>query len=72
MEANDCLPNDVTYDMLIHGGFHNKKYNEAGVLIHEMYSGFSSDASTASVFLNLLDTKDQDPALLALRKEFSP
>lgn len=62
MEAN-CLPNhdgcwldfsllDFTYNTLIGGCFHSKKYSEAGVFIDEMRAhGFSADPSTTSVLL---------------------
>ncbi|KAK1352736.1 pentatricopeptide repeat-containing protein, mitochondrial-like [Heracleum sosnowskyi] len=73
MESSGCLLNDVTYNTLIRGCFHHKKYNEAGVLIDKMCArGFSADASTASVLLDLLESQEQDPALLALLKKFLP
>ncbi|KAK1402311.1 hypothetical protein POM88_001916 [Heracleum sosnowskyi] len=66
MKSSNCLPNDATYNTLIRGCFHNKKYNEASVLIDEMCArNFSADASTKSLLLVLLESKDQDPALLA-------
>ncbi|XP_063940582.1 pentatricopeptide repeat-containing protein At1g63130, mitochondrial-like [Daucus carota subsp. sativus] len=73
MEANECLPNDVTYNMLIRGCLQNKNYYEAGVLLDEMLGrGFAADASTASVFVDLLDVQEQDPALLSLCKKYLP
>lgn len=73
MKANSCMPEDVTYNTLIRGCFENKKYDEACVLIDEMVAdGFSVDASTTSMLLYLLKSKEQDPALLALRKKFLP
>ncbi|KAK1402220.1 putative pentatricopeptide repeat protein [Heracleum sosnowskyi] len=71
MEANDCMPNDVTYNTLIRGCFHNEKYNEASVLIDQMRArSFSEDASTTSVLLDLLVSKEHDPAIIALRKKY--
>ena len=73
MEANDCLPNDVTYNMLICGCLHNKKYYEAGVFLDEMLGRcFAADASTASALLDLLEVQEPDPSLLALRDKYSP
>ena len=34
--------------------------------------GFSADASTASLLLDLLESQEQDPALLALHKKYLP
>ncbi|KAL8096584.1 hypothetical protein AgCh_037518 [Apium graveolens] len=69
MKDSICLPNGATYNTLIRGCFCNMKYSEAIALIDEMHArGFSEDASTVSMLLVLLESKDQDPALLALRK----
>lgn len=71
MKDSNCLPDDATYNTLIRGSFHNKKYNEASVIIDEMCArGFSADASTMSLLPVLLESKDQDSALLALRKKY--
>ncbi|KAL8155989.1 hypothetical protein AgCh_001156 [Apium graveolens] len=67
MEANDCLPDDVTYNTLIRGCFHNKKYNEASVLIDQMRARcFSKDASTTVMLRDLLASEKQDPSIIAL------
>ena len=59
--------------MLIRGCLQNKIYYDAGVLLDEMLGrGSAADASTASVLLDLLDVKEQDPALLALCKKYLP
>ncbi|KAK1402255.1 hypothetical protein POM88_001860 [Heracleum sosnowskyi] len=71
MESNNCLPNDVTYNTLICGCLHNKKYNESSVLIDEMCAhSFPADASTTSLLLDLLELEEQDPDLLALLEFF--
>ena len=45
--------------------------SEESVIIEMICSqGFSADASTTSLFLGLLESKEQDPALLALCKKF--
>ncbi|KAL8096589.1 hypothetical protein AgCh_037523 [Apium graveolens] len=72
MKDSICLPDGATYNTLIRGSFCNMKYSEASALIDEMRArGFSIDASTVSMLLVLLESKDQDPALLALRKKKS-
>ncbi|KAL8156138.1 hypothetical protein AgCh_001294 [Apium graveolens] len=69
-------PNVVTYNSLMDGYcfcFENKKYDEGCVLIDEMVAqGFSVDASTTSMLFDLLTSKGQDSALLALQKKFLP
>ena len=73
MEENNCLPNEVTYNTLIRGCFKNKMYDGACVLIDEMCAhGFKADASTTSMLFDLLQSKEQDPALLAMQKKFMP
>lgn len=69
MEANHCLPSDVKCTTLISGCFENQKYDEGCVLIEDTVDGFSADASTASILLELRDSKGQDLALLAFAKE---
>lgn len=71
MKAKDCLPNDITYNTLIRGYFQNEKYDEVCVLIDDMrVHGFSADASTSAMLLNLLESKEQDSTLLALQNKF--
>ena len=61
------------YNTLIRGCFKNKMYNGGCELIDEMVAhGFKADASTASMLFDLLQLKEQDPALLALQKKFMP
>ena len=72
-EANDCLPNDVTYNMLIRGCLQNKNYYEAGVLLDEMLGRrFAADASTASALLDLIEVHEPDAPLFALREKYFP
>ncbi|KAL8105200.1 hypothetical protein AgCh_029121 [Apium graveolens] len=67
MKDSNCLPDDATYNTLIRGSFYNK-YSEASALIDEMRAhDISADASTTSLLLVLLGSKEQDPTLLALR-----
>lgn len=74
MEAKNCLPDDVTYNILIRGCIQNKKYSEAGALKEKMCEpcgrGFSLDAYTTSLILDILNTVKDDPSALALRKKF--
>ncbi|KAL8106935.1 hypothetical protein AgCh_023654 [Apium graveolens] len=73
MKASSCMPNDVTYNTLIRGCFENKKYDEGCVLIDEMVAhGFAADDFITSMVFDLLKSKEQDPALLALQKKFLP
>lgn len=45
-EENNCLPNNVTYNILICGCFQNKKYDGGCVLIDEMCAhGFCLQAT---------------------------
>ncbi|KAL8155908.1 hypothetical protein AgCh_001094 [Apium graveolens] len=61
MEANDCMPDDVTYNTLIRGCFHNKKYNKASVLMDQMSARrFSADASTVAMFVVKVEFEELD------------
>ncbi|KAK1386116.1 hypothetical protein POM88_023851 [Heracleum sosnowskyi] len=76
MEAKNCLPDDVTFNILIRGCIQNRKYNEACELKEKMCGpcgrGFSLDAYTTSMVLDVLNTEKDDPSALALRKKFFP
>ena len=73
MEEHTCLPTEATYNILIRGCFKNKMYDGGCLFIDDMVAhGFKADASTASIVFDLLQLKEQDPALLALQKKFMP
>ena len=68
---NGCLSTDVTYDTLIVSVFTIRSMLKP--VVYEMCAGgFSADASTASLLLDLLESQEQDPALLALHKKYLP
>ncbi|KAF5958928.1 hypothetical protein HYC85_000137 [Camellia sinensis] len=73
IEQNGCLPNDVTYNIVIQGFLGQQKYHEASILLDEMFGrGFSADASTFSLIVDILSTKGQDPALQEVIKKLMP
>ncbi|KAF5941785.1 hypothetical protein HYC85_019427 [Camellia sinensis] len=73
MEQNCCLANDVTYNTIIRGFIRQHKCYEALILVQEMVQrGFSADASTFPLIVNILSTKEQDLALQEVIKKFMP
>ncbi|CAL5420023.1 unnamed protein product [Camellia sinensis] len=73
MEQNHCLPSDVTYNTVIRGFIEQHKCYEALILVEEMVQrGFSIDASTFPLIVDILSTKGQDPALQEVIKKFMP
>lgn len=55
MEENRCSPNDFTYNTIIRGLIGNNEMSRAIQVFHEMVErGFSADASTAELLVDLL------------------
>ncbi|PQP92135.1 hypothetical protein Pyn_21266 [Prunus yedoensis var. nudiflora] len=64
MEEKGCSPDDCTYNTIIRGFIHNKQTSRAMVLIQTMVEkGFSADASTTELIVNLLSKDEVDPTL---------
>ncbi|KAK1386176.1 hypothetical protein POM88_023911 [Heracleum sosnowskyi] len=68
-------PNVVAYSSLTDGYFLRGEFDKALKVFETMRNemvacGFSADVSTTSMLLDLLKSKGQDPALLALQKKF--
>ncbi|KAF5962200.1 hypothetical protein HYC85_003409 [Camellia sinensis] len=73
MEKNSGLPNDVNYKTIIGGFLGQQKCYEALVLLEKMLQkGFSPDASTSSLIVDLISTRGQDPTLQDVIKKFFP
>ncbi|MFS7958395.1 putative tetratricopeptide-like helical domain superfamily [Helianthus anomalus] len=61
MEENGCLPNRVTYNVIVQKFLKEKAFQEAEILLEEMISrGFSPDATTFEMLLNQIPSKGQD------------
>ncbi|XP_028084935.1 putative pentatricopeptide repeat-containing protein At1g12700, mitochondrial [Camellia sinensis] len=73
MEKNSGLPNDVNYNTIIGGFLGQQKCYEVLVLLEKMLQkGFSPDASTSSLIVDLISTRGQDPTLQDVIKKFFP
>lgn len=71
MKDCNCLPNDTTCNTLIRDNFSNKMYSEASKFIDNLRAhGILEDASTMSLLSVLLELKEHDPALFALRRKY--
>ncbi|PQM34646.1 putative pentatricopeptide repeat-containing protein [Prunus yedoensis var. nudiflora] len=69
MDEKGCSTNDCTYNTIIRGLINNNEISKATVLIQQMVEkGFSADASTMELIVNLLSKDEVDPALLLLIK----
>ncbi|CAI0554738.1 unnamed protein product [Linum tenue] len=66
MEAEDsCVPDNCSYNVIIHGFLRHKDPLEAMDLILEMVSkGFSADATTMSLLLEMLPKNQLDHPIL--------
>ncbi|CAL2264527.1 unnamed protein product [Prunus armeniaca] len=70
MEEKGCSPDGCTYNTIIRGFISNNETSRAMVLIQQMVgNGFSADASTTELIVQLLSRDKVDPALLLLIKE---
>lgn len=55
MEENGCLPNSVTYNVIVQEFLKQNECRETEVLLEEMVNkGFSPDATTFSMLLSLI------------------
>ncbi|KAK2973887.1 hypothetical protein RJ640_013941 [Escallonia rubra] len=73
MEENRCIPNDFTYNTIVKGFLKRERYREATTLLDEMLArGFTADATTSEIVVDLLLAKSQDPAQLEMIKRILP
>ena len=71
MEECGCVPNVVTYNVVVQGFLKGSQYNEALLLMEKMVGrGFSPDASTISMLKDILPTRRQDPKFLDMIQNF--
>jgi pentatricopeptide repeat protein len=69
MEEKGRSPDGWTYNIIIRGFINNKETSWAMGLIQEMVErGFSADASTMKLIIDLLSKDKVDPAFLPLLK----
>ncbi|KAK9929511.1 hypothetical protein M0R45_026607 [Rubus argutus] len=69
MEGRGCSPDGWTYNIIIRGCINNNEISRAMGLIHQMVeSGFSADAMTVELIIDLLSNDKVDPDLLPLLK----
>jgi pentatricopeptide repeat protein len=69
MEEKGCSPDGWIYNTIIRGFINNNEASRAMGLIQEMVErGFSADASTMELIVDLLSQDRVDPALLPLLK----
>ncbi|XP_037496250.1 pentatricopeptide repeat-containing protein At1g62930, chloroplastic-like [Jatropha curcas] len=62
MEGNGCLPNSCSYNVIIQGCLRHKDSSMANQLIDEMVGkGFSADATTTELVMNLVLNKLNKP-----------
>ncbi|PRQ34971.1 putative pentatricopeptide [Rosa chinensis] len=70
MGGKGCSPDGCTYNTIVRGFINNKETSRATRLIQEMLEkGFSADASTMELIVDLLSKDTVDPGLLALLKD---
>lgn len=73
MKQNGCLPNDVTFNIIVRGFLKRNRCYDTLVFLEEMIgSGFSPDASSFPMLVDLFSAKGQDPSLLEMIKKFMP
>ena len=73
MEENGCFPDGCTYNLIVRGYLKKNESDKAIVLLEKMLAGgFSSDASTISMLMDLLPTRGQDPTLLNMIQKLVP
>jgi len=64
MEENGCLPNHVTYNTIIQGFLQHNEISWAVKYIKMMVDkGFSANATTVTILINLLCTNQTDKTL---------
>lgn len=69
MEEKGCSPDNVTYNSIIRGYIHCNETSRIVGLIQQMVErGFSADASTMKLIVDLFSKAEVDPALLSLIK----
>ena len=70
MEENGCPPDSCTYNLMIRGCIKNNEISKARQLRHEMVDkGFSADASTAELFVDLVACGKLDSSLQPLAQK---
>lgn len=73
MEETSCIPNYITYNVIVQGFLKSSQCAEAIVLIEKMIErGFSANASTISISVDLLAISRQDPTLLNVIRKLAP
>jgi pentatricopeptide repeat protein len=64
MEENSCSPNHVTYNTIIQGFLHHNETSWVVKYIQMMVDkGFSANANTATILMDLLTTNQADKTL---------
>nr|GMC78826.1 putative pentatricopeptide repeat-containing protein At1g12700, mitochondrial [Ipomoea batatas]GMD44334.1 putative pentatricopeptide repeat-containing protein At1g12700, mitochondrial [Ipomoea batatas]GME18830.1 putative pentatricopeptide repeat-containing protein At1g12700, mitochondrial [Ipomoea batatas] len=72
MEKNDCLPNTVTYNVILQEFVREKKCHEANLLLDEMVGkGISLDRCTFFFLNDLLALKTGDETVLKVIQKFA-
>ncbi|XVF35662.1 hypothetical protein REPUB_Repub18cG0165400 [Reevesia pubescens] len=61
MEEDDCFPNNISYNITIRGFLQSNDLSKAMKILHEMENkGFSADASTAIMVVDLLSINEDN------------
>ena len=70
VDGNGCLPNDRTYNTIIQGLLQHNETSRVMKYLHIMVEkGFSANATTATMFIDLLSTKQVDKTIQELLKK---
>ena len=69
VDGNGCLPNDRTYNTIIQGLLQHNETSRVMKYLHIMVEKVSVNATTASMFIDLLSTKQVDKNIQELLKK---
>ncbi|KAK6135969.1 hypothetical protein DH2020_030307 [Rehmannia glutinosa] len=73
MEQASLSPNGVTYNVIVRGNLRGGKFDDAARFFEEMGDkGFSPDASTFALLLDLLGTVEHNPTILKMIQKLAP
>ncbi|PIN00334.1 hypothetical protein CDL12_27163 [Handroanthus impetiginosus] len=73
MENHSCVPNSVTYNVIIQGLLKRKELCKAMPFLGEMHKrGFSVDAATTPMLVDQLQRGGKDDILLKMSMKFVP
>ncbi|KAK6136101.1 hypothetical protein DH2020_030149 [Rehmannia glutinosa] len=73
MEKASLSPEGVTYNVVVQGNLRSGKYDDASKFFEEMGDkGFSIDASTFALLLDLLGTVEHNPTIFKMIQKLAP